>query len=109
MQWESLIARLIGRSQKAAGGGKASQESCLPPRSGSVLRGAAVQSGSRAMVPTALGALLALLPLAAPLQSPGKVGGSGQGWGAGAQRPEECSILPKARAALHGSGCFLET
>lgn len=44
------------------------------------------------MVPAALGALLALLPLAATLQSPGKAREGGQGWGlsgAGRSRPEQ--------------------
>ncbi|KAM6190921.1 LOW QUALITY PROTEIN: 5-hydroxytryptamine receptor 3A-like [Sarcoramphus papa] len=87
MQRERLIARLIGRSQKPDGGGKASKECCcLPPCSGaSLLRraragrlgrreaaaGSQRSGGTRAMTPAALGALLALLPLASTLQSQG--------------------------------------
>ncbi|KAM9217044.1 LOW QUALITY PROTEIN: 5-hydroxytryptamine receptor 3A-like [Leptosomus discolor] len=81
MQRERLIARLIGRSQKPDGGGKASKECCLPPCSGSLLRRAGEEAGAagsqrsgstRATMPVALGALLALLlPLASTLQSPG--------------------------------------
>ncbi|XP_075630534.1 5-hydroxytryptamine receptor 3A-like isoform X1 [Balearica regulorum gibbericeps] len=81
MQPERLIARLIGRSQKPDGGGKVSKECCLPPCSGSLLRGAGrlgswrggrQQLGAgRAMMPAALGVLLALLPLASTLQSQG--------------------------------------
>ncbi|KAM7082776.1 5-hydroxytryptamine receptor 3A-like [Ciconia maguari] len=81
MQRERLIARLIGRSQKPDGGGKASKECCLPPCSGSLLRGAGRLGrwgggrqrlgAGRAMTPAALGALLALLPLASVLQSQG--------------------------------------
>ncbi|KAM6998692.1 LOW QUALITY PROTEIN: 5-hydroxytryptamine receptor 3A-like [Passerculus sandwichensis] len=70
MQRERLIARLIGRSQKPAAG-KAPR---VPPASRSARRSAAA---GRAMVPAALGALLALLPLAATLQSPGARPGAG--------------------------------
>ncbi|XP_005058641.1 PREDICTED: 5-hydroxytryptamine receptor 3A [Ficedula albicollis] len=62
-----MIARLIGRSQKPDGGGKATR--VLPT---SLLRSVLRRAGASAsMVPTALGALLALLPLASALQSPG--------------------------------------
>ncbi|XP_074783716.1 5-hydroxytryptamine receptor 3A-like isoform X1 [Athene noctua] len=81
MQGERLIARLIGRSQKPDGGGKASKESCcLPARVHSSAEllgwaGGRRQWGAgsmRAVTPAALGALLALLlPLASTLQSPG--------------------------------------
>ncbi|KAM4646513.1 LOW QUALITY PROTEIN: 5-hydroxytryptamine receptor 3A-like [Amazona ochrocephala] len=75
MHRERLIARLIGRSQNPTAGGKRARRALPASCSGPLLQRAGSsgrsQRSTRAMTPTALGVLLALLPLPSMLQSQG--------------------------------------